>query len=169
MPDTITSDAFRSVMGRLATGVTIVTTRADSVAHGTTMSAVCSVSLQPQLVLVCVDHGSDIHTLIRQSGVFAVNILHEGQADLAATLSHKGTAELLAAHRLETLPHRDGTTGAPLLDDSLAWLECAVEKTVEAGDHTIYVGAVREAGVNPRYERPLLYYAGKYTALNADG
>ena len=164
MPD-ITPDEFRRVMGRFATGVTVVTTRAGDDAHGTTMSAVCSVSLQPQLVLVCVDHASDIHALIRESGVFAVNILHEGQADLAAQLSHKGTAELLAAHRLENLPHRTGESGAPLLEDSLAHVECRVENTIQAGDHTIYVGVVVGAGVNEGAERPLLHYEGEYRGL----
>ena len=167
MPD-ITPDEFRRVMGRLATGVTIVTTRAGDDVHGTTMSAVCSVSLHPQLVLVCVDHESDIHALIQESGVFAVNILHEGQASLAAELSHKGTAELLAAHRLETLSHRNGESGAPLLDDSLAHIECRVENTIEAGDHTIYVGAVVAAGVSPRADRPLLHYEGQYGSLSRD-
>ena len=164
----ITPDEYRRVMGRLATGVTIVTTRAGDDVHGTTMSAVCSVSLHPQLVLVCVDHESDIHALIRESGVFAVNILHEGQASLAAELSHKGTAELLAAHRLETLSHRNGESGAPLLEDSLAHIECRVENTIEAGDHTIYVGAVVAAGVSPRANRPLLHYEGQYGSLSRD-
>ena len=164
MPD-ITPDEFRRVMGRFASGVTIVTTRRGDDAHGTTMSAVCSVSLQPQLVLICVDHDSDIRALIRESGVFAVNMLHEGQADLAAALSHKGTPELLAAHRLENLPHHAGATGAPLLDDSLAFIECRVEQAIVAGDHTIYVGAVETAGVNPDVERPLLHYEGRYGAL----
>ena len=164
----ITPDEFRRVMGRFATGVTIVTTRAGDDAHGTTMSAVCSVSLQPQLVLVCVDHESDIHTLIRESGVFAINMLHEGQADLAIELSHKGTPEQQAAHRLENLPHRNGETGAPLLEDSLAHVECRVENTVEAGDHTIYVGAVVAADVNPHADRPLLHYEGRYESLSRD-
>lgn len=167
MPD-ITPDEFRRVMGRLATGVTIVTTRADDDAHGTTMSAVCSVSLQPQLVLVCVDHESDIHTLIQESGVFAVNMLHEGQASLAVELSHKGTPEQQAAHRLENLPHRNGETGAPLLEDSLAYVECHVENTLEAGDHTIYVGSVVAAGVSHRADRPLLHYEGQYESLSRD-
>ena len=164
----ITPDEFRRVMGRLATGVTIVTTRAGNDAHGTTMSAVCSVSLQPQLVLVCVDHESDIQALIRESGVFAVNVLHEGQASLAVELSHKGTAEQLAAHRLENLPHRNGETGAPLLEDSLAYVECRVGNTIEAGDHTIYIGSVVAAGVSAHADRPLLHYEGRYGSLSRD-
>lgn len=164
----ITPDEFRRVMGRFTTGVTIVTTRAGDDVHGTTMSAVCSVSLQPPLVLVCVDHESDIHALIRESGVFAVNILHERQAGLAVELSHKGTAEQLAAHQLENLQHRNGETGAPLLEDSLAYVECRVENTVEAGDHTIYIGAVVAAGVNPGADRPLLHYEGRYGSLSRD-
>ena len=167
MPD-ITPDEFRRVMGRFTTGVTIVTTRAGDDVHGTTMSAVCSVSLQPQLVLVCVDHESDIHALIRESGVFAVNILHEGQASLAVELSHKGTPEQQAAHRLENLPHRNGETGAPLLEDSLAHVECRVENTMEAGDHTIYIGSVIAAGVNSSADRPLLHYEGRYESLRGD-
>ncbi len=164
MPD-ITPEEFRRVMGRFASGVTIVTTREGDDVHGTTMSAVCSVSLQPQLALVCVDHESAIHVLIRESGVFAINILHEGQAGLAAELSRKGTPELLAAHKLEALPHHAGETGAPLLDDSLAHVECRVENTIEAGDHTIYVGVVVGAGVSADATRPLLHYEGRYRGL----
>ena len=164
----ITPDEFRRVMGRFATGVAIVTTRAGDDVHGTTMSAVCSVSLQPQLVLVCVDHESDIHALIRQSSVFAVNVLHEGQADLANELSHKGTPEQQAAHRLGNLPHQNGETGAPLLEDNLAHVECRVENIIEAGDHTIYVGSVVAAGASPRADRPLLHYEGQYRSLSRD-
>ena len=164
MPD-ITPEEFRRVMGRFTTGVTIVTTRRGDSVHGTTMSAVCSVSLQPQLVLVCIDHESDIHVLIRESGVFAINMLHEGQAELAAELSRKGTPELLAAHRLESLPYHLGETGAPLLADSLAHVECRVENTIEAGDHTIYVGVVLAASMSGDTVRPLLHYEGRYRAL----
>ncbi len=164
----ITPDEFRRVMGRFATGVTIVTTRAGDDVHGTTMSAVCSLSLQPQLVLICVDHESDIHALIHESGVFAINMLHDEQASLAVELSHKGTDELLAAHRLENLAHRNGETGAPLLEDSLAHVECRVQDTITAGDHTIYVGSVVAAGMNPRADQPLLHYEGQYRSLSSD-
>ncbi len=167
MPD-ITPDVFRQVMGRFATGVTIVTTRHGDAMHGTTMSAVCSVSLEPQLMLVCVDHESDIHALIHESGVFAVNMLHQGQAGVAAKLSQKGTPELMAAHQLESLPYRVGETGAPLLEDCLAHVECRVVNTIHAGDHTIYVGAVINGGFNPRDVGPLLHYEGRYRSIAAD-
>ncbi len=164
MPD-VTPEVFRQVMGHFATGVAIVTTRHGNDAHGTTISAVSSVSLQPPLILICVDRASDIHDLIRASGVFAVNMLHGGQRDLAVALSQKGTPELLAAHRLESLPYRIADTGAPLLTEHLAWVECLLETEIEAGDHTIYVGRVAGAGVRQVDDGPLLHYQGRYRAL----
>lgn len=161
----VTSDTFRQVLGSFASGVTVVTTRADGAIHGTTMSAFCSLSLNPPLVLVCVDKTADSHDLIARAGIFAVNILHEGQRELSQALSRKGTPELEAAHRLEGIPHWNGVTGAPILRDHLAYAECRLVQAVEAGDHTIYVGRVEAVGVADGVFKPLLYYRGRYGSV----
>ena len=98
---------------------TVVTTRKGAEVHGTTMSAFSSVSLSPPLVLVCVDRKSEIHNMLGDNAIFAINILHQGQAGIAEALSHKGTPELNAAHRLESVPFHTAETGAPILDGPL--------------------------------------------------
>ena len=161
----ITPDEFRRVMGLFTTGVSIVTTRSGDDVHGTTMSALCSVSLTPPLVLICVDHESDIHEMIRNSSVFAVNFLNENQKGLAQSLSRKDTPELIAAHRLELLEHTPAETGAPILADHLAYIDCRVENTVEAGDHTIFVGQAVAAGLGNGDINPLLHFKGEFRSF----
>ncbi len=152
------------MLGSFATGVTIVTTRLGDRVHGTTVSSFASVSLAPPLVLICVDHTSESHGLIARSGVFAVNILREGQSSLSASLSNKATAELAATHSLNEVGHASGTTGSPILDEGLAYADCRVINSIEAGDHTIYVGRVEDAGTNTTVS-PLVYFRGQYTGL----
>jgi flavin reductase (DIM6/NTAB) family NADH-FMN oxidoreductase RutF len=115
-------------------------------------------------VLICVDHTSESHGLIARSGVFAVNILREGQSSLSASLSNKATAELAATHSLNEVGHASGTTGSPILDEGLAYADCRVINSIEAGDHTIYVGRVEDAGTNTTVS-PLVYFRGQYTGL----
>ena len=145
---------FRRVMGHFAAGVTVVTTlRADGAPAGLTVSAVCSVSLNPTLVLACVDRGSESHPAIRQSGVFAVNVLREGEGE---TLARRfGTSD---GDKFRGVGFHAEHTGAPVLDDALAWLDCRVRDAHEAGDHTIFVGEVEAA--DTREGVPLLYYRG---------
>jgi flavin reductase (DIM6/NTAB) family NADH-FMN oxidoreductase RutF len=159
---TVAPDTFRQLLGSFASGVTVVTTRAGDEVHGTTMSAFCSVSLAPPLVLVCVDKTAACHDIIQRGGVFAVNILHQGQADLSTTLSRKGTPELEAAHRLEGVPFRIGATGAPILQEHLAYLDCRIAQEVDAGDHTVFIGQIEEGGVSRDVDAPLVYFRGRY-------
>ena len=161
-------DIFRSVLGSFATGVTVVTTRLGDEVHGTTMSAFASVSLMPPFVMICVDRNSESHDLIAQSGVFAVNILHDGQSALSVSLSDKTNSKIAATHRLEGIRHSSGSTGAPILDEKLAYADCRVINSVDAGDHTIYVGQVEDAGTSIENLRPLLYFRGEYKSLVAD-
>jgi len=161
----VSSEAFRQVLGRFAAGVTIVTTRADGEVHGTTMSAFSSLSLEPPLVLIAVRKESDIHGLIARSKIFAVNILHKGQSETSAAFAQKGTLELIAAHRLEGTPFRVAVTGAPVLKESLAYLDCRVTQSVDAGDHTIYIGRVEEGDVSSETDVPLVYYRGRYESV----
>lgn len=161
----VTAETFRQVLGSFASGVTIVTTRAGNEVHGTTMSAFSSLSLDPPLVLVCVDKTADSHDLIARGRVFAVNILHEGQQELSNSLARKGTPEMAAAHRLEGIAYRTAVTGAPILHNHLAYADCRVVQAIEAGDHTIYVGQVEEASVADGASQPLLYYQGRYRKM----
>jgi flavin reductase (DIM6/NTAB) family NADH-FMN oxidoreductase RutF len=157
----VNPDSFRQALGRFATGVTVVTSRYKNEVHGTTMNAFCSVSLNPPLALVSVNKVADSHDLIDSGGVFAVNILAENQEQLSVTLSQKGTTELDAAHRLEGVKYTISKTGAPILYGIHAFLDCKVINTINAGDHTIYIGQIEDTGWEAN-TLPLLYHRGKY-------
>ena len=152
-------DSFRSVLGRFASGVTVVTTvDADGQDHGMTVSAFCSLSLSPPLVLVCVDRVASMHDLLQPGTPFAVNILSSGQEAVSRRFS---TGD--PPNRFDGLGYTRGLTRVPLLDDVLAWIECRVGARHAEGDHTVVVGRVETAGA--RQERPLLYYRGGYATL----
>jgi flavin reductase (DIM6/NTAB) family NADH-FMN oxidoreductase RutF len=153
----IDPNEFRRVMGHYATGVAVVTTpRDDGAAAGLTVSAVTSVSLDPRLILVCVDRASDTHRLIEAAGCFAVNVLEEGMGETLARRFSDGDVE----DRFRGIAWRTERTGAPVLDDALAWLDCRVSAALPGGDHTIFVGEVLHA--DAREGTPLLYYRGGY-------
>jgi flavin reductase (DIM6/NTAB) family NADH-FMN oxidoreductase RutF len=148
---------FRRVMGHYATGVAVVTTcREDGSPAGLTVSAVSSVSLDPTLILVCVDTASDTHGWIRHAGFFAVNVLEEGKGETTA----RRFAETEIEDRFQGMAWRPERTGAPVLDEALAWLDCRVGAALPGGDHTIFVGEVLSA--DAREGTPLLYYRGGY-------
>jgi len=156
---TIDPDTFRSVLGRFASGVTIVTARdAAGRDHGMTVSAFCSVSLAPPLVLVCVDRAASTHDLLVTTSHFAISILSAQQEALSRRFS--GCEEHL---RFDGVGYSRGTTGLPLLDDALAHIECRRVDQHVAGDHTIIIGEVESAIAYT--ERPLLYYRGGYAQL----
>jgi len=151
-------DSFRSVLGRFASGVTVVTA-VDGAGreHGMTVSAFCSLSLDPPLVLVCIDHDASMHELLHETSHFAVNILSSRQEALSRRFSHP------EADRFDGIGYTRGASGVPILDDVLAWLECRIVARHAAGDHTIVIGQA-EAGETSG-DRPLLYYRGGYAAL----
>ena len=154
----IDTDTFRAVLGRFASGVTVVTTRdADGHDHGLTVSAFSSLSLLPPLVLVCIDHGSSVHPVLSSASHFVVNVLASGQEALSRRFSG---SEL---NRFDGIGYTRGTTGAAVLDDVLAHLECRVARRFDEGDHTIFVGEVEAAETGSG--RPLLYYRGGYATL----
>ena len=148
---------FRRVMGHFAAGVAVVTTvRDDGHPAGLTVSAVCSVSLSTTLVLVCLDHASESRRVVESSGVFAINVLEEGEGEMLARRFGTSTGE----DKFLGVAFHSERTGAPVLDASLAWLDCRVRETHEGGDHTIFVGEVEAA--ETREGTPLLYYRGGY-------
>jgi len=149
---------FRQAMGRFATGVTVITTRLGEDLHGMTANAVTSLSLNPTLVLVCVDKTADTHDILSKAGVFAVNILNKDQAEISDRYAKK---EFDGAHGLDKLLHTFAATGAPIIDGALAYLDCRTVTEHHGGDHTIFIGEVVEAKELTEGE-PLLFYRGKY-------
>lgn len=152
------SDTFRSVLGRFASGVTILTARDDAGRdHGMTVSAFCSISLQPPLVLACIDHAASMHALLLTHPRFGVNILSSSQEAYSRRFADE------ADDRFDGIAYRRGDSGVVLLEDALAHLECRVAAHHDAGDHTLFVAEVERA--EPREGRPLLYYRGGYAQL----
>jgi flavin reductase (DIM6/NTAB) family NADH-FMN oxidoreductase RutF len=151
-------DDFRRALGQFAAGVTVVTTRdGRGRALGLTVTAFCAVSLDPPLVLVCVDHRSEAHVGFRHAGRFGVSILAEGQEEVSRRFAVGGPAKFAGLKLV------DGACGVPLIPGALAHLECRVSATHQAGDHTIYVGEVDCLAVRPG--RPLLYHDREYRRL----
>ncbi|HVX41943.1 MAG TPA: flavin reductase family protein [Gemmatimonadaceae bacterium] len=154
----IDSDTFRSVLGRFATGVTIVTARdAAGEDHGMTVSAFSSVSLEPPLVLVCVDHAASMHDLLLEHTSIGISILSSNQEAYSRRFANDD------GERFDGIAFTRGDCGVVLLDDALAHLECRIVAHHEAGDHTVFLAGVERA--EPRDGRPLLYYRGGYAQL----
>jgi len=156
---------FRRVVGHFATGVTVVTTVVDAVDHAMTASAFTSVSVDPALVLVCVDKEARFRDAVLEAGQWAVSILSVDGRLAAEWLATRGRP---LVGQLDRHPHRRGPhTGAALLEAALGWLECRTTAVYDGGDHDIVLGAVvglehtraDQAGV------PLLYYRGRYREL----
>jgi len=150
---------LKDVYARWATGVTIVTARAGDRIHGMTVSAFTEVSLEPPLVLVCIDRTTNTQHVIAEGGCFAVNILARGQEALAQRFASNGAED----RRFSDLQCATGATGAPLLAGSVASLDCRLETAHEAGDHIIYVGEVVELQLSDG--DPLLFYNRGYCGL----
>jgi len=148
---------FRNAMGHFASGVTVVSINNDGEIHGMTANAFSSVSLNPPLVLVCVDHRANSLEYIKKAGYFGVNMLKKEQVDISRKF---------AKQRLEQEPEfsfRMTKEGTPLLEGSLTSLNCKVYQTVEAGDHTIFIGEVLDLQLEEG--DPLCFFKGQYTEL----
>ena len=157
-PVPVDPDLFRSVLGRFASGITIVTARdGEGRDHGMTVSAFCSVSLDPPLVLVCIGHDATMHPLVGSLEHFGINILGSDQEALSRRFASKDI------QRFEGIGFTRGESGVALLDGVLGWLECRTETRHDAGDHTVLVGRVEAALAGDG--RPLLYYRGGYAQL----
>jgi flavin reductase (DIM6/NTAB) family NADH-FMN oxidoreductase RutF len=155
-------DEFRQVMRHWPSGVTVVTTRRPGGIHGMTASSFSSVSLHPPLILVCIDRRNRTHEQLQQQGIFAVHILAEGQEELSRQCSGRYGE---AGNELRGVAYHEGKSGAPILDDCLAYLECRLVHTFDGGDHTIFVGEIIDSGA-PKPGRPLIYFDGDYRRLS---
>lgn len=154
----ISQQEFRHALSHFASGVTIVTTReADGRPTGLTAAAFTSVSLDPPLVLVCVDRSSNSSPALMASGRFAVHVLTTEQEALSRRFATKED------NKFSGVRFKPGTLDLPILDSALAVLECRTAHIYDGGDHTILVGAVEAAHTGQG--SPLLYYCGRYSRL----
>jgi flavin reductase (DIM6/NTAB) family NADH-FMN oxidoreductase RutF len=156
---------FREAIGCFATGVTIVTVDLDGEVHGMTANAFASVSLDPLLLLVCVDRRARTHAHLHAKKRFGINILAEDQRRISEyyglpECTHE-RAEEEAGARFDRTRH-----GTPVLRGALAYLECKLQSTQEAGDHTIFIAEVEEVVVRPG--EPLLFFRGKYRKIGEE-
>jgi flavin reductase (DIM6/NTAB) family NADH-FMN oxidoreductase RutF len=163
MPTTSLSQVeFRKAMGCFATGVTIVTLDVSGRVHGMTANAVASVSLDPLLVLVCVDHTARTHAHLHAKKRFGINILAASQRTISEYYAQPSAtherAEADAAAKFDRTLH-----GTPILHGALAYLECKLKSTQVAGDHTIFIAEVEDVVV--REGEPLLFFRSKYRQI----
>ena len=150
--------SFREALSAVCAPVAVVTSFHGERPHGTTVSAFCSLSLEPPLVLVCIDRDAYVHDAFQASGVFVVNILGAEQEDLSRLFASR------EPDKFRGLGYGAGLGGAPVLADTLAAIECRLRHAYEGGDHTIFVGEVERTTVRAE-GRPLLYYRGGYARV----
>jgi flavin reductase (DIM6/NTAB) family NADH-FMN oxidoreductase RutF len=161
----VTQAEFRKAMGSFATGVTVITVDYEGEVHGMTANAFTSVSLDPLLVLVCVDHRARTHTHLHAKKRFGVNVLAENQLAISEyyalpTPTHQH-AEQETGARFDRTQH-----GTPVLHGALAYLECRLHTAQDAGDHTIFIAEVEEVVL--RGGDPLLYFRGMYRQIGTE-
>lgn len=150
---------FRAALGRFASGITIVTARdADGRDVGMTVSAFSSLSLNPPLILVCVDHGASVSPVLETATAFAVNVLSEDQEPVSRRFAER------EVDRFDGVAYERGQLGVALLSGALAHLECRTATRHVAGDHTILIGEVVATEVHEG--NPLLYYRSGYGRLD---
>jgi flavin reductase (DIM6/NTAB) family NADH-FMN oxidoreductase RutF len=152
------SQLQRRIFGRFATGVTVVTTRRGDQLHGMTANAVTSLSLDPPLVLVAVDKRAGIHPVLHEGQCFALSILAADHEHLSRRFARSGPKEF------GDLNVTTAVTGAPILADALAWVDCRIVEVLPGGDHDIFIGEIL-AGGHKEHGQPLLYFAGKYRKI----
>lgn len=154
----ISKDEFRAALSKFASGVTVVTLKdKNGNPHGITVSAFSSVSLEPPLILVCIDNDAGSHSAFRESQRFVVNILSEKQSEHSNQFASKIPDKFINVH------HHKGLEDIPVLKDALVNLECRLVKDFVAGDHTIFIGEIERTHINDG--KPLVYYQGDYKKI----
>lgn len=155
---------MRAARRRWAGGVAVVLVRTQAGYRGATVGAFAAVSLDPPLVLVCLDRGGALAALVPALGTFAVSVLDRRHEFLAERFA--GRAPLADPH-LTGIPHQLTSAGDPVLADVTAWFDCRVHAVHDGGDHAIVVGAVQAIGLGEETDDPLLYFDGRYGAIEA--
>lgn len=158
---TISETDFKATLGRFATGVTVVTTCDGERPAGVTVNAFASLSLHPPLVMVAIDQRSHLHDLVARAGYFAASILADEQIELSRRFAGQ-TGD--RNERFRQTPTHEAVTGAPILDEALAYVDCRLVAVYPGGDHSIFVGQVEAGGVHPG--DPLIYYRARYDRLD---
>lgn len=162
---TLSSAEFRQAMAHFATGVTIITVDVDGEVHGMTANAVASVSLDPMLALVCVDHSASTHAHLHARKRFGINVLAEGQRSISEYYANPershNHAEKQTGARFDRTAH-----GTPVLHGALAYLECRLNEEHVAGDHTIFIAEVED--VRQCAGEPLLFFHGTYRKIGGN-
>jgi flavin reductase (DIM6/NTAB) family NADH-FMN oxidoreductase RutF len=155
---------FRQVLGRFATGVTVVTVCKGDTKRGMTANAFSSVSLNPPLVLVSVDKRADTHGLLMEGDVFCINILAEHHREWSDWWAGKAPSDV---DQFANVSFSTKVTGCPVLDGCLGYIDCKVWARYDGGDHTLFIGEVQEAAINDDPNiKPLLFFASKYRRLS---
>lgn len=147
-------DLFRDVVGHFASGVSIITTIDEGVPFGSTVSAVSSLSMEPPMMLVCLNGSSTTHAAVERSGRYAINILSAQQGEIAAAFARR------ADDKFERVSHSVSDAGLPLIAGALATIECEVVESPRGGTHTIFIGRVISASAGAGH--PLTYYRGRF-------
>jgi flavin reductase (DIM6/NTAB) family NADH-FMN oxidoreductase RutF len=162
-PDAVDARNFRRVASRFTTGICVVATRHQDVDHAMTVSAFNSVSLDPLLVLVCVEKITRFYEAVLGSGLWAVSMLSDDAQDVARWFAEKArpTGGQMAAYA----HHAGPVTGMPVLDQAMAVIECRTHAVYDGGDHDIVLGEVVGLWSDPTPRRPLLYFEGGYRQL----
>jgi len=157
----ISSEEFRLALRHFPAGVTIVTIRAGEKIHGLTVSAFASVSAEPPLIAIIIENRHKAHPLLEEPGaVFAVNILGEDQSELSNRFAWVKDEDRFAQGNWSA-----ADTGAPVLVDALAWLDCRIHARYPAGSHTVYIGEVNASNVPKQEAPPLIYWNRGYRKL----
>jgi 3-hydroxy-9,10-secoandrosta-1,3,5(10)-triene-9,17-dione monooxygenase reductase component len=154
----VDEESFKQALGRFASGVTVVTMGDGEDKAGLTVSAFCSVSLEPPYILVCINNVSTALAIMHKTNRFAVNILAADQTNLSNHFASR------LEDKFQNIKHHPGVLGLPLLEDVMAQLECTVVNEFPGGDHTILIGRVEEATIDTS-KQPLLYFHGQYGAF----
>ena len=159
----ISSEAFRDSLRFFPSGVTVVTIKSGDKIHGLTVSAFASVSTKPPLILICIDQRHSAFKIMESDNVtFAVNILHEDQMDVSNRF-----AWLKDEDRFQESDWDTAITGAPILTEAIAWLDCTIHSSHVAGSHTIYIGEVQATGIPKPDSLPLIYWNRGYRHLGS--
>ena len=150
---------YRDAIGRFATGVTVITWDDGEVTRGMTANAIASISLDPMLLMICIDKKVSAHPQLMGARAFAVNILAHDQFELSKTFASHGVEGMAG------VPYERGQTGSPLIEGALAWIDCEIAERLEGGDHTIFLGKVIAVSIERPEATPLLFWAGRYRSL----
>lgn len=156
---------LRSMMGRFATGVTVVAARRGPLLAGMTANAIATISIDPPLLMASVNARSETHQGIIESHAFAVSVLSREQRAIAECFAQSTTAAKL--RRFCDAPWHEAETGSPIVDGSIAYFDCRLTERHPGGDHTLFIGEIVAAGFEEDGD-PLIYYASAYRALDQD-